>query len=466
MTRVRKFPAFLLVLSLAGVSAGVTWAAAPLLKQSSLDEARGVLTVAPLLEKVTPGVVNIAVKTRVAVKQNPLMRDPFFRRFFDMPEQPRAREGMSAGSGVIVDATKGYVLTNNHVIDNATAIEVTLKDRRQVKAKLVGADPATDIALLQIEADNLTAVPFGDSEHLKVGDVVIAIGNPFGIGQTVTSGIVSALGRTGLGIEGYEDFIQTDASINPGNSGGALINSKGELVGINTAIIGPGGGNVGIGFAVPVNMAHSVMRQLADFGEVRRGRLGVAIQDLTPEIANALDMKAAEGAIVSNVEAGSPAAKAGLKAGDVVVALNGEAVANSADLRNRVGLTPKGETVTIEIVRDGKRISKSIEVGAIEADEVPGAKAVPEFAGATFSDMPDDQKQARHVEGVAVAKVEAGSPAWRYGLRDDDVIVAVNRVRTPSVETFTETVKQAGKVLALNVLRGDADLFLVIQRAG
>jgi S1-C subfamily serine protease len=243
-----------------------------------LDPARGVLTMAPLVAGVTLGVVNIAVRSRVERAPNPLFDDPFFRRFFDLPAVPREREVLSAGSGVIVDAARGYILTNGHVVANPAEIQVTLKDRRTYPARLVGSDPATDVALLQIDAPGLTAVAFGDSDRLEVGDVVVAIGNPFGLGQTVTSGIVSTLGRSGLGLEGYEDFIQTDASINPGNSGGALVNSKGELVGINTAIIGPTGGNIGIGFAVPANMAKAVMAQLVEHGEVRRGRLGITIE--------------------------------------------------------------------------------------------------------------------------------------------------------------------------------------------
>src|SRR5688572_25755513 len=246
-------------------------------------DARGLPTLAPLVNEVTPAVVNISVITRSALENNPLFRDPFFRRFFNLPDRPQRQE-QAAGSGVIVDATRGYVITNNHVIKDAEQVVVTLKDRRQFPAKLVGTDPGTDIAVLQIEAQNLTAIRVGDSDALRVGDYVIAIGNPFGIGQTVTSGIVSALGRSGLSPEGYEDFIQTDASINPGNSGGALVNLRGELIGINTAIIGPAGGNIGIGFAVPSNMARIVVDQIARFGEVKRGRLGLQMIDLTPAL--------------------------------------------------------------------------------------------------------------------------------------------------------------------------------------
>jgi Do/DeqQ family serine protease len=317
-------------------------------------------TLAPLLKDVTPAVVNIAVKGHEAV--NPLFNDPLYRRYYDVPEGAPMRETQAAGSGVIVDAKAGYVITNNHVVEHADEIVVTLKDNRQLQAKLVGADAATDIAVLQVEPKNLTAVPIGDSDKLEVGDFVIAIGNPFGLGQTVTSGIVSALGRSGMHIENYEDFIQTDASINPGNSGGALINLRGELIGINTAIIGPAGGNVGIGFAVPISMATSVMRQLVAYGEVRRGRIGIELQDLTPDIAEALGMDVLGGAVVGRVEVGSPARRAGLQAGDVIIEVDGLPVRNSSDLRNRVGLTPVGETIRLTILRRGGRSTVDVTI--------------------------------------------------------------------------------------------------------
>jgi Do/DeqQ family serine protease len=320
-----------------------------------VDPERGVLTMAPLLARVTPGVVNIAVRSRVQVEANPLFDDPFFRRFFELPDMPRERDVLSAGSGVIVDAARGYVLTNHHVIADAQEIRVTLKDRRTNPARLIGDDPETDIALLEIDAPGLSAVALGDSDRLEVGDLVIAIGNPFGLGQTVTSGIVSALGRAGLGIEGYEDFIQTDASINPGNSGGALVNSNGELVGINTAILGPAGGNIGIGFAVPVNMARAVMTQLVAHGEVRRGQLGVVVQDLTPDLAAAMDLDLRGGAVVTRVEPRSPAERAGLRPGDVIVEVNGLPIDAAADLRNMVGLMPLGTQLDIVLYRNGSR---------------------------------------------------------------------------------------------------------------
>jgi Do/DeqQ family serine protease len=334
------------------------------------DPERSVLTMAPLVERVTPAVVNTAVRSRVQVQANPLFEDPFFRRFFDLPEQPPQRDALSAGSGVIVDAGRGYVLTNHHVIADAQEIQVTLKDRRTYAARLIGDDPETDIALVEMDAPNLSAVAFGDSDRLKVGDLVIAIGNPFGLGQTVTSGIVSALGRGGLGIEGYEDFIQTDASINPGNSGGALVDSKGELVGINTAILGPTGGNIGIGFAVPVNMARAVMTQLIEHGEVRRGRLGIVIQDLTPDLAAATNLDLRGGAVVTRVEPSSPAARAGLLQGDVIVEVNGIPVDAAADLRNMVGLMPVGAALDIVLYREQRRQSVRARVEAAGSRDV------------------------------------------------------------------------------------------------
>ena len=302
----------------------------------------GMPTLAPTLEKIMPAVVNIAVLQKSPEEQNPMLRDPFFRRFFGLPGQSQPQ--MSAGSGVIVDAKNGYVITNAHVVNGAREIAVSLQDNRRLPAKLIGADPGTDIALLKIESRNLAEAKWGDSDSLRVGDFVLAIGNPFGIGQTATSGIVSALGRSGLSAEGYEHFIQTDASINPGNSGGALANLKGELIGINTAIIGPAGGNVGIGFAVPSVIARAVMDQLVRFGEVRRGRLGVAMQNVV----------GGDGASVTEVEARSPAAEAGLRKGDVIVALNGRAVRGAAELRARLSVVPVGERVELGVQRGGQ----------------------------------------------------------------------------------------------------------------
>jgi len=310
-------------------------------------------SVAPLVRQVTPAVVNVSTRTTQSV-DNPLLHDPFFRRFFNIPDNvPMKRETVAAGSGVIVDAANGYIVTNNHVVEGADRIEVVTKDNRTFRAKMVGRDDATDVAVLKIDGGGLQQVPWGDSDRVEVGDYVLAIGNPFGLGQTVTGGIVSAVGRSGLGIEGYEDFIQTDASINPGNSGGALVNFKGELIGINTAILAPGGGNIGIGFAVPINMVRAVMNQLVAHGAVARGRIGVAIQDITPELASALDVRNTQGAAVVEVERGSPAAKAGLERGDVVVAVDGAPVRSASELRNRIGLTPVGGNVSLTVERGG-----------------------------------------------------------------------------------------------------------------
>jgi Do/DeqQ family serine protease len=326
-------------------------------------------SLAPMLARVTPGVVNIAVRGKVRA-ENPLLQDPFFRRFFNLPQrsQPEERETQATGSGVVVDAQNGYVLTNGHVVDNATKIEVTTKDNRRFTAKLVGRDTEADVAVLQIPAQNLTAVPVGDSDRLQVGDFVLAIGNPFGLGQTVTSGIVSALGRSGLGIEGYEDFIQTDASINPGNSGGPLVSLYGQVVGINTAILAPGGGNIGIGFAVPINMARRVMDQIIRYGEVKRGRIGVAIQDLTPELAQAMNTHQSEGAVIARVEAGSPAEQAGLRSGDLVIAVNGTAVHSGTQLRNMIGLERIGDQVTLTVDRRGSEVSIPVRIEAATAN--------------------------------------------------------------------------------------------------
>jgi Do/DeqQ family serine protease len=351
-------------LLVAGAVAATAPAPWPALAGAPIPEVGGVVpTLAPMLARVTPGVVNVAVRGRVR-EQNPLMRDPFFRRFFNLPQnqQTQERETQATGSGVIVDAAHGYVLTNGHVVENATRIEVTTKDNRRVTARLVGRDTDTDIAVLQIPANSLTAVPMGDSNRLQVGDFVVAIGNPFGLGQTVTSGIVSALGRSGLGIEGYEDFIQTDASINPGNSGGPLVDLKGECIGINTAILAPEGSNIGIGFAVPINMARRVMEQLIRYGEVKRGRIGVAIQDMTPDLAQAMNTAHTTGAVIARVDPGSPAARAGLHTGDLVVAVDGVAVRSGTQLRNQIGLTRIGSDVDLTIDRHGAEYRMPVHV--------------------------------------------------------------------------------------------------------
>ncbi len=330
-------------------------------------------TLAPVVDKVVQGVVNIAVSGSVEV-QNPLMQDPFFRQFFRMPNQPMRRQVQAAGSGVIVDAAKGYILTNNHVVTvgEDTVIEVTLKDKRHFQAKLIGRDPETDIAVLKIDADNLTAVEFGDSDRIKVGDYALAIGNPFGLGQTVTSGIISALGRSGLGIEGYEDFIQTDASINPGNSGGALVDLRGQLIGINTAILGPSGGNIGIGFAVPANIAKQIMSDLVKNGDVKRGQIGIRTQDLTPDIAASLGIERGDGALIAQVAANSSAANAGLQAGDLIVAIDNVPIHNVADLHRKIDFAHIGDVLALGVLRDGKPVTVKVPIEATRSSQTQG----------------------------------------------------------------------------------------------
>ncbi|HHH35433.1 MAG TPA: DegQ family serine endoprotease [Gammaproteobacteria bacterium] len=420
-------------------------------------------SLAPMLKTVLPGVVNISTVSRVRLRQNPLFSDPFFRRFFNIPEMPRERERQSLGSGVIVDADKGYVLTNNHVIEHADEITVTLRDGRHFSAEVVGTDPEADLAVLRIEARRLTAVPFGDSDELQVGDFVVAIGNPFGLGQTVTSGIVSALGRSGLGIEGYEDFIQTDASINPGNSGGALVDLTGHLIGINTAIVGPAGGNVGIGFAIPSNMAREIMAQLIEYGEVRRGQLGVMVQDVTPELADALGLKEARGAVISQVLEDSPAERAGLKVGDVVVSVNGETVKNAAQLRNRIGLLRVGSRVTLDIIRDGRHRTVKAVIEEPRRERADAGRISKLLAGAELGPITPNHPLAGRVEGIEVLDVERGSIAWQAGLRRGDIIVTVNRMPVKTLKDLRRAVKSGHDGLLLNIRRGEGALFIVIR---
>jgi Do/DeqQ family serine protease len=424
-------------------------------------------TLAPMIERVAPAVVNIAAQGSVEARgfRNPFMDDPFFRRFFEMePEEPRRRQTQSAGSGVIVDAENGYIITNAHVIQNAEEITVTLQDDRSFTAEIIGADPGSDIAVIKIEPDRLTDLTVADSDRARVGDFVVAIGNPFGLGHTVTSGIISALGRSGLNPEGYEDFIQTDASINPGNSGGALVNLRGELVGVNSAILTRGGGNIGIGFAIPSNMATSVMDQLVEFGEVRRGLLGVNIYTVTPDIAEAYGVDNVQGALVSQVVPGSAADKAGIVPGDIVTELNGEKIKSATELRNAVGLLRIGDEADMRVVRDGETIKVSAVLGeqAAAAEELEAAELHPGLEGAELVDADPSNPERGGQAGVLVAAVEAGSPAAQRGLRTGDVIVAVNRTRVTSVRELQEASEGANSLL-LNIQRGSTRLLLPIR---
>nr|WP_295884883.1 DegQ family serine endoprotease [uncultured Devosia sp.] len=416
-------------------------------------------TLADVVEDAVPAVVSISVESVAPSTTNPLYSDPFFRHYFGLP-QPQPEVQLSAGSGVIVDADAGYVLTNYHVIADGQEITATLSDGRTLAARLIGSDQATDIALLQIDAENLTEIGIRDSSELRVGDYVVAIGNPFGIGQTVTSGIVSALGRSGLDIEGYEDFIQTDASINPGNSGGALISLDGKLVGINTAILAPAGGNVGIGFAVPSNIATAVMAQILEHGEVRRGQLGLNVQDLTPELAAALGADGVRGALVTSVETGSSADLAGVEPGDIVMAIGGRRVVSSVDLRNRMGLAPIGTTVQLSILRNGGELELNAKIG--EAPQASAISLSERFQGATLRDLTPDEALLG-LSGVVVSEVAPGSPAEAAGMLAGDLIVAMNRSPIGNVEALASGLAEQSGTFALQIIRRGAPLILFLR---
>ena len=413
------------------------------------------LTFAPVLEKVTPAVVNIQVAGERAGR-HPFFNDPSFRRFF--PD----RRVRGSGAGVIIDADDGHIVTNHHVIDGADEITVTLQDRRRFEAKLVGSDPGTDIALLKIEADELKELPLGDSDKLSVGDFVIAIGNPFDFGHTVTSGIVSALGRRGFG-DGYEDFIQTDAAINRGNSGGALVDLEGRLIGVNSQIYSPSGANVGLGFAVPSNFVKVIAAQLIEFGEARRGQLGVMIGDVRPGDAEALGLPTAAGVVVSEVIEDSAAEAAGIEPGDVIVSLNGEAVEDARDLRARVGVGQVGKAVEIGIVRAGEQRTLEATIGAMSAGGDGGAVVQsPLLAGATWRDLSRNHELYGRVRGVEVVEVAPQSPAAAVGLRAGDVILSVNRRPVEDVGELEE-VLGGTDVAGLLVQRGNRRMFIVVR---
>ena len=418
------------------------------------EEGALVTSLAPLVKTVAPAVVNIRVSQ--TVKSRSPYDDEMFRRFFGAPNTPNdSREVQSAGSGVIVDAKNGYILTNHHVVSGADKIQISLIDENTLDAEIIGSDPATDIAVLKVEAENLTDIDIGDSDQVEVGDFVIAIGNPFGLGNTVTSGIVSALGRTGISSSGYEDFIQTDASINPGNSGGALVNMQGELVGINSAIISRSGGNVGIGFAVPSEIAQSIMSQLLDFGEVRRGLLGVSIHTIDEENAEILGVDSKSGAMITAIEPGSAAEEAGLRVEDIIIRVNDERISNARDLQNAIGLKGSGERVTIEFIRQSTKLETNAVLGQQKIARQIGSDIHPGLVGAQFS-------SSANKAGVEVTDVESGSPADQRGLEKGDLIVAVNRMRVENIQQL-ESIAQNNDILYLMFERENRTLILRIQ---
>ncbi len=426
-------------------------------------------TLAPMIKRVSPAVVNIATRgtVRERAPQNPWFDDPFFRRFFDIPDMgPRERQVQSAGSGVIIDSKNGYIVTNAHVVDNATEITVTLQDGRDLTATVVGSDVPSDVAVLKVPTENLTQVALGDSTKIEVGDFVVAIGNPFGLQHTVTSGIVSGLGRSGINPDGYEDFIQTDASINPGNSGGALVNLKGELVGINSAILSRSGGNIGIGFAIPVNMARSVMDQLIKYGSVKRGLLGVNIYSLTPDMAKSLGLTNVQGVLVSQVSEGSAAEKAGIKTGDVITNINGMTIRSHSELRNAIGLARVGDKLDVMLLRDRKPMNVTAIIteppavtnnagAATPGNTTPDTGVIhPGLQGATLADLPNNG-------GVEVRAVEPRSAAAAW-VRKGDRIEGANRATIGNLKELREVAKRGG-ALVLMIRRGNAVVLVPLR---
>jgi Do/DeqQ family serine protease len=456
-----KFAAAILAAAVIGAPAVIVAGAAHAAVPAPVADAAPMPSLAPMVKRVSPAVVNIA--TRGTMKEdpsqrNPLLDDPFFRRFFDVPPdaRPHERQFQSAGSGVIVDAKNGYIVTNYHVVENATEITITLLDNRSFSAKVIGSDEGADVAVLQAKQPNLIAMALGDSTRLEVGDYVVAIGNPFGLQHTVTAGIVSALGRTGINPDGYEDFIQTDASINPGNSGGALVNLRGELVGINSAILSRTGGNIGIGFAIPVNMVKGVMDQLIKYGQVRRGVLGVNIYNVTPDIAKEFGLTQTSGALVAGVVQGSAAERAGVKTRDLITSVNGVTMKDATELHNTIGMLRIGDKVEIGLLRDGKPLKVTALIAERgDVDATNAADINKGLEGAEFGDAPDGG-------GVLVKSIQAGSPAAQNGLRPDDLIVGVGRTPVTSTKTFKEAAKNAN-VLVLNLRRGSATELIQIH---
>ena len=416
-------------------------------------------SLAPVVEQVTPAVVNILVSGKKVTRQEIPEQ---FRFFFgpDMPDaQVQEQPFQALGSGVIIDAAKGYVITNHHVIDGADEIKVTLKDGRELKAKKIGEDQQSDIAVLQIKADNLTEIKLANSEQLRVGDFAIAFGNPFGLGQTVTSGIISALGRSGLNIENIENFIQTDAAINSGNSGGALVNLNGELIGINTAILGPNGGNIGIGFAIPSNMVRDLSEQILKYGEVRRGVLGIMGGELTSDLAKAFGTDKQQGAFVNQVMANSAADVAGIKPGDIIVKLNGKAVRSFGELRANIATMGAGKTVTLGVIRDGKEQDVQVTLKQADLSETKASVLHPALEGATLG----NSEPGASVTGVVITQLEQRSAAAQAGLQKGDVIIGVNRTRINNLQELRTAMKNRGEIQALNIRRGNATLYLVLR---
>ncbi len=423
---------------------------------------------APVLKTILPSVVNIYVTGSINVPLDTVDQEgapdesPQNNGHSSMDIGPQKFENL--GSGVIVDSKKGYILTNAHVIAHAKNIRVTLTDGHRYKAKLIGTDPDSDVAVIQIDPENLTAIPLGNSDLLHVGDFVAAIGNPFGLGQTVTSGIISALQRNNLGIEGYENFIQTDASINPGNSGGALINMKGELIGINTAILGPEGSNIGIGFAIPSNMAHSVMEQLIQYGSVKRGTMGVLVQNLTPELASAFHVSNTQGAVITLVVTGSPADEAGIKPGDIIVEVNGKKIEDSGSVRNAIGLLRLGSQINLRLLRDGRL--KSINLVTIDPNKYIEkiASRDPFLFGTEFRNFDEITPTQGHVQGVQIISTQEDTALWRAGLRRGDVLISVNGKTISNMTDLKKEVSTAKRQLLLNVLRQGGAIFVVVKQ--
>jgi len=418
-------------------------------------------SLAPMLEKVNPAVVNIATYTTVQVR-NPLLEDPFFRRFFGVPGTPQTRRTQSAGSGVVVDAAGGYIVTNNHVVEGADEISVGLSDGRVLSGTLVGRDAQVDLAVVKVDPKGLRQIAFANSGQLRVGDFVVAIGNPFGLNQTVTSGIVSALGRSGLGIEGYEDFIQTDASINPGNSGGALVDLSGRLVGINTAIFAPSGGNVGIGFAIPANMVKAVLSQLLAHGKVQRGYIGMDVQSLTPELAEAFGATRVAGVVVVQIDPDSPAAKAGVQPGDVVVQLGDRRIEKMGDFRSQEAVVFAGGQLPITVQRNGQPRALVLALEAYDGEQIAGQRLNPKLRGVELQNFRSPEGPETGA-GILVTELALDSAAGIAGLRKGDVIVAVNRQPVRNIEDLREVIRTQTPQLVLRLFRSGQFGTLVIR---